>query len=231
MSSNTEIDYGFFNFSAGETPDKVIAIALCRGDILPEDCLSYINTSRHDLLQHCPNQKEAIIWPDKCMLRYSNRSILGVMEDSPIYAWYNTGDVPDVEGFNGVLCTLLDRLIYKPHRIGKIYLQVYCGKRGAPKFQTINALVQCTPNLDRQQCNNCLDSIKAYIPQCCNGKQGGVFVAPSCYIRFEIYSFYEITNEASPPSSVLHCYRHHRCHRHPPHQYYRLHLHKVWYRI
>jgi hypothetical protein len=44
MSSNTEIDYGFLNFSAGETPDKVNAIALCRGDILPEE-----NCTRKDI--------------------------------------------------------------------------------------------------------------------------------------------------------------------------------------
>jgi hypothetical protein len=44
MSSNTEIDYGFLNFSAGETPNKVNAIALCRGDILPEE-----NSTRKDI--------------------------------------------------------------------------------------------------------------------------------------------------------------------------------------
>jgi hypothetical protein len=201
MSSNTEIDYGFFNFSAGETPDKVNAIALCSGDILPEECRRCVNTSSHDLLQACPNQNEAIIWPNKCMLRYSNRSILGVMEDSPMYAFYNTGDVPDVEGFNGVLGPLLESLISRA-ALGNSTRKFALGSSAAPKFQTIRALVQCTPNLDQLQCNNCLDKLRGYIPQCCNGKQGGVFVTPSCYLRFEIYSFYDITYEAPPPSSV-----------------------------
>jgi hypothetical protein len=57
MSSNTEIDYGFYNFSAGEYPDKVNAIALCRGDISPEECRSCVNATSHDLLKGCPNQK------------------------------------------------------------------------------------------------------------------------------------------------------------------------------
>ena len=201
MSSNTEIDYGFFNFSAGETPDKVNAIALCRGDISPKDCLSCVNVSSHDLLQNCPNQKEAIIWPEICMLRYSNRSILGVMEDSPIYARYNIGNVSDVEGFNGVLNPLLDSLISRAAS-GNSTRKFAVGSAAAPDFQTIHALVECTPDLDRLQCNNCLDSVKGYIPQCCNGKQGAKFTAYSCDIRFEIYGFYDITYEAPPPSSV-----------------------------
>ena len=34
MYSNTEIDYGFYNFTDGESPNKVYAIVLCKGDIL-----------------------------------------------------------------------------------------------------------------------------------------------------------------------------------------------------
>jgi hypothetical protein len=89
MSSNTKIDYGFYNFSAGEYPDKVNAIALCRGDISPNDCRTCINASSQDLLQACPNQKEAIIWAQKCFVRYSFRSIFGIMEANPKRAYYN----------------------------------------------------------------------------------------------------------------------------------------------
>jgi len=36
--SNKEIDYGFYDLSYGEEPDKVNAIGLCRGDIELKDC-------------------------------------------------------------------------------------------------------------------------------------------------------------------------------------------------
>jgi hypothetical protein len=68
MSSNTKIDYGFYNFSVGESPDKVSAVALCSLDISPNECRSCINESSYYLLQACPYQKEAIIWPNKCSL-------------------------------------------------------------------------------------------------------------------------------------------------------------------
>ena len=45
MYSNTEIDYGFYNFSAGESPNKVNAIVLCRGDVSTDVCRTCINES------------------------------------------------------------------------------------------------------------------------------------------------------------------------------------------
>ena len=93
MINNTKINYGFYNFSFGEAPDKVYAIALCSGDTSPSECHSCINGAGSDLLKACPNQKEAIIWPNKCSLRYSNRSIFNAMEASPLLAFYDTGNV------------------------------------------------------------------------------------------------------------------------------------------
>ncbi|XP_062162252.1 cysteine-rich receptor-like protein kinase 44 isoform X2 [Alnus glutinosa] len=198
MSSNTEIDYGFYNFSSGETPDKVNAIALCRGDISPEECRSCVNATSHDLLKSCPNQKEAIMWPDKCMLRYSNRDIFGVMESWPRIAYYNTGNVSDVEGFNGVLRPLLKRL-RNSAASGNSTRKFALGSDFAPNFQTLSALVECTPDLDQLGCNNCLLAAEGFIR---DGKQGGKYVTPSCDLRYEIYGFYDPTAEAPPPSPV-----------------------------
>jgi hypothetical protein len=80
LSTNTEINYGFYNFSYGQNTDKVNAIGLCRGDVKPDVCRKCLNDSRVLLTQLCPNQKEAIGWYENCMLRYSNRSIFGIME-------------------------------------------------------------------------------------------------------------------------------------------------------
>jgi hypothetical protein len=201
MSSNTEIDYGFYNFSAGENPDRVNAIALCRGDISTDECRSCVNKSSHDLFQYCPNQKEAIIWPNKCMLRYSNKSIFGVMEASPLYAFFNTANVSDVEGFNQVLRPLLDGLRDRAAS-GNSTRKFAAGSAAAPAFQTIYALVECTPDLDYLECNNCLGTAAGFIPQCCNGKQGGKYVTPSCDLRYEVYSFYDPAAEAPPPSPL-----------------------------
>nr|POF03093.1 cysteine-rich receptor-like protein kinase 26 [Quercus suber] len=147
MINNTKINYGFYNFSFGEAPDKVYAIALCRGDTSPSECRSCINRASSDLLKACPNQKEAIIWPDKCSLRYSNRSIFNAMEASPLFAFYNTGDVSDVEAFNNSLLPLLNILRNSTH---KFALQ----STPAPNIQTIYALLECTHDLSKLECNS-----------------------------------------------------------------------------
>ncbi|KAL5774744.1 hypothetical protein ACOSP7_012301 [Xanthoceras sorbifolium] len=85
ITSNSEINYGFYNFSAGQNSDKVNAIALCRGDVNQDACRSCINDSISELTQICPNQKEAIRWYDYCMLSYSNRTIFGVKDTSRIF--------------------------------------------------------------------------------------------------------------------------------------------------
>ncbi|KAM3749456.1 hypothetical protein ACB098_05G186100 [Castanea mollissima] len=197
MINDTKINYGFYNFSFGEAPDKVYAIALCRGDTSPSECRSCINGASSDLLKACPNQKEAIIWPDKCSLRYSSRSIFNAMEASPLFAFYNTGNVLDVEAFNNVLLPLLNSLRNRTasgNSTRKFALQSAL----APNFQTIYALLECTPDLSKLECSSCLQQVQSFIPQCCNGKQGGKFVTPSCDIRFEVYSFYDPSVEPPP---------------------------------
>ena len=60
LSSYKEINYGFYNISVGQNPNKVNAIALCRGDITQDKCHSCLNDFWLLLPQRCPYQNEAI---------------------------------------------------------------------------------------------------------------------------------------------------------------------------
>jgi hypothetical protein len=44
------------------------------------------------------------------------------------------------------------------------------GNATVTNFQTIYALVQCTPDLSKQDCKNCLDGASKEISKCCYGK-------------------------------------------------------------
>jgi len=71
-------------------------------------------------------------------------------------------------------------------------------------FETIYGLVQCTPDLSGQDCNDCLQRAISEIPSVFNNKIGGRVLKRSCNIRYEIYSFYGPTtvidqDETSPP--------------------------------
>ncbi|TXG47189.1 hypothetical protein EZV62_026483 [Acer yangbiense] len=204
-SSNisSEINSGFYNISSGQNSDKANAIALCRGDVNLDACRSCINDSISKLTQLCPNQKEAIGWYDNCMLRYSNRTILGIRETSPRFYKWNSNNVSSLVQFNQVLRTLLEGMRSKAAS-GSSVRKFAAGNTSAPDFKTLYALVQCTPDLSEMECNDCLVTITGYIPRCCNGKEGGRVVAPSCNLRYEVYRFSDLTaddDEQTPPST------------------------------
>jgi len=201
LSSNTEIDYGFYNSSYGQNSDQVYATGLCRGDVSPGDCRDCLNNDTSRITQICPNQKEAIGGYDNCMLRYSNSSILGVMETRPAFYMWNPNNVSAnfVDQFNNNLSALLKNLRNQAVAGGSLR-KFAVGNATAPNFQTLYALVQCTPDLSELDCNNCLLGAFQDIPNCCNGKVGGRVIEPSCNIRFEINQFYDSTAAPSPVS-------------------------------
>lgn len=68
--------------------------------------------------------------------------------------------------------------------------------------ETIYALVQCTPNLENNQCTDCLDTINESVPTTlAEGKSGLRALGPSCNFRYETYSFYQPPPDAPSPSS------------------------------
>uniref|UniRef100_U5FIF2 Gnk2-homologous domain-containing protein n=1 Tax=Populus trichocarpa TaxID=3694 RepID=U5FIF2_POPTR len=200
FSSNTKIDYGFYNDSYGQNNDKVTAISLCRGDKKPETCRSCITNSSQVLTQLCPNQKEAYIWYDDCMLRYSNRFIVGSMEFGPHFWMYNVNNVTDEKEFYEKLNVLLGNLTNLA-ALGDSRRKFATGNATTENSQQkMYALVQCTPDLTRQQCSDCLNQAIKLIPTCCSKRQGGRVVSPSCHFRYEKDPFYELVTTTPPPS-------------------------------
>ncbi|CAL9226265.1 unnamed protein product [Arabidopsis halleri] len=178
---------GFYNIS---TNGEVNAIALCRGDVKPnQDCITCITTAAKQLVINCPNIIEADIWLEKCMFRYTSRIILGQMEPVPFSYTSSNVSVTDKEGFSKGLGELLDSLGAKIDTANETEeIKFAAGVTGS-----IYALAQCTPDLSETDCRICLAQIFAGVPTCCDGKTGGWWTNPSCYFRFEQYPFFDLS--------------------------------------
>ncbi|XP_062087458.1 cysteine-rich receptor-like protein kinase 44 [Humulus lupulus] len=205
-SSQNDNGYGFYNLSSGNASNQVFAIGLCDGDTMPDVCRSCLNKSTHLLQEVCPNQKEAVAWLDKCMLRYSNRSLYGIMETRPNIIINNTQNVSSdsdtVEAYFKALRSLIDNLKSRAAAGGSLR-KFSVDNVTTPGFKTIYGLVQCTPDLSLIDCNNCLDDAFEVFPGCCNKKNGGEVLGTSCKYRYEDYLFYNSTAaEVSPPSPL-----------------------------
>ncbi|XP_021294900.1 cysteine-rich repeat secretory protein 38-like [Herrania umbratica] len=199
ITSNTQIDYGFYNVSYGQNSDKVSAIGLCRGDVKPDICRSCITNATNEFTEYCPNQRAAIVWYDECMLRYSNRSIFGEMQFQPALVMQNVNNVSNVNQFNQVLATLLDGLRTQAAS-GDSLRKFAIGNATVSNSQAMYALAQCTPDLSQVECNNCLSNATELLPQCCSGRLGARILTPSCTVRYENYIFYGPSFDMPPPT-------------------------------
>ncbi|KAG6392301.1 hypothetical protein SASPL_146516 [Salvia splendens] len=202
--SRNVVDTGFYNASSGNGTDTANAAVLCRGDVQLSECRDCIGEARENLLRSCPYQKQAIRWDERCMVRYSNASFYGEMETSPMWYLWNPYNTTDPERFVEVLRGLLDRLRNNAADGGTLR-KVAAGNESGPAFQDIFALLQCTPDLTKEECSSCLINANTNIPASCDGKRGCRVMSPSCTLRFEIFSFYNETRlrefDPLPPPS------------------------------
>jgi hypothetical protein len=201
LSSNAMTQSGFYNTSTGKKPgSSVYGLFLCRGDLTTHACQDCVVTATKVIVDqyYCPIEKEAVIWYDECMLRYSNRSIFSVMEDQPRKYFWSVIDIavaPD--HFLHLAETTLNDLVHLA--VNSSGAKKFATKEAKfTEYQTLYSLVQCTPDLSSFHCNKCLGEAITNLPMCCNGKQGGRVLYPSCNIRYEIYPFYQIQAVDAP---------------------------------
>ncbi|KAJ0039870.1 hypothetical protein Pint_26813 [Pistacia integerrima] len=178
LISNAPRSNGLYNSSIGglQGPDRADGLFLCRGDISPDLCPICVKVASKKVTNLCPKQKEAIIWYEECMLRYSNRSIFSDMEEDPRVYLGNQNNVIHPSQFNQTLAEDVN----------------------FTTFTMLYGLVQCTLDIVSSECRICLAACMSEIRKCCNGKEGGRVSKPSCNMRFEIYPFYYMASHLPP---------------------------------
>ncbi|EYU23768.1 hypothetical protein MIMGU_mgv1a020214mg, partial [Erythranthe guttata] len=183
---------GFYNASVGQYPDRANAAVLCGADVELDECRRCLRDITPKILTSCPNYKQAFEWDEGCVLRYSNETMFGVLAMYPGLWWWNLNNATSPVRFKEDLRTLIDGLRIKA-AAGDGTRKVAAGNITAPDFQTIYALVQCSPDLSQKDCNICLLTAEADIPRCCDNRVGGRVLLQSCYLRYETYPFFNET--------------------------------------
>ncbi|XP_026392463.1 putative receptor-like protein kinase At4g00960 [Papaver somniferum] len=197
--NNSRIRNGYYNSTAGRNPDTVYGSLQCRGDISSEDCQTCAETAAKDIItdERCPTSKQAIIWYEMCMIRYSNQYYFNLMQDSPRVYLLNVNNVTDPVKFNPILADLLNDLVKKAITNGSSNFAT--ADTSFNDFQKVYGLVQCTTDILPRRCNECLVGAISELPNCCYGKQGGRVIRPSCNLRYELYPFAQSAPTPSPP--------------------------------
>ncbi|KAJ4898742.1 Cysteine-rich receptor-like protein kinase 26 [Raphanus sativus] len=203
LSSLRQNGNGFYNISLGDSVGKVNSILHCRGDVKPEDCTNCLAMAGKRLVTLCPVQKEAVIWYDKCTVRYSNRTLFNRLEIYPQTSISGTRNFTgDREGWEKSLRGLLEGLKDRASVIGRRMKNFVVGETSGPSFQTLYGMVQCTPDISEQDCSYCLSQGIAKIPSCCDMKMGSYVLSPSCMVAYAPWRFYDPVDTTNEPSSV-----------------------------
>ncbi|KAJ1291232.1 hypothetical protein BS78_02G301700 [Paspalum vaginatum] len=82
----------FAKNTSGIIPDMVYALALCRGDTNASVCSDCVASAFQDAQQLCAYNKDATVFDDTCLLRYSNQDFLTYVGDE-FFILMNTRNV------------------------------------------------------------------------------------------------------------------------------------------
>lgn len=193
-------------FEDKDTTTAVYGSYLCRGDVnatICKDCLSRIIKAA---TEKCPHEeKEMMIWYDKCMLRYSNQDFFNKVQVRPAYVMWNEKNVSIDQGnFAKALAATMNEFVDQVENTARNFLTK---KIDVPtEKQTTMAvynLMQCTPDLSGADCTACLRDAIATLPIYTRGKQGGRVYNPSCKLRFEMFQFYNQTTPTETAPTVI----------------------------
>ncbi|XP_058754080.1 cysteine-rich receptor-like protein kinase 25 [Vicia villosa] len=176
---------------------------MCRGDVSSPICQQCVANATQTLSTNsdCSLSKRAVTWYDECMVRYSNTSFFSTVATRPVVFLLNTANITNQESFMRLLSVTMNESADKAAN-SSVGAKKYATKEARISgFQTLYSLAQCTDDLSSQDCSSCLSAAIGYLPECCDGKQGGRVLFPSCNIRYELYPFYTNITPSPPPSA------------------------------
>ncbi|KDO39535.1 hypothetical protein CISIN_1g041746mg [Citrus sinensis] len=186
----------FSDASSGNDSDRVYGLYTCLNYISNDTCNNLITTATQDITKLCPNKTDAIVWEEVCQLRYAYGNFFGQLDVSGNIPKYNRKNISEPERYRSVVNNTLNNLTklaaFDPSN------EMYAiGEVPFTNSDTLYALVQCTKDLSADDCDACLNKAIADILSCCYFSRGARLLSRSCYLRYELYAFYNGNTEAS----------------------------------
>uniref|UniRef100_A0ACD5UK02 Uncharacterized protein n=1 Tax=Avena sativa TaxID=4498 RepID=A0ACD5UK02_AVESA len=182
----------FATATAGEPPDVVYALALCRGDIKATACGVCVEAS----FKTCPTDVlTSTVYYDDCLLGLSSHGFLkppNITEDGTLYQSWKDNIAGDADTIAAAVHELLAGTAHdaaaNETRFATTVMDFISAASGK-----LYSLAQCTPDLSQGDCLACLQRLIAMVnaTMATSGPKGGRILVLRCNIRFEGFSFYD----------------------------------------
>lgn len=163
------------------------------------DCKKCIESASDHITDLCPENKEAVIWEDSCLLRYSSDNFIRKLDLSGKIPRANYQNVSEPEKYKSVVKGIMSDLI---KRAGSNPSNMSASdKTRFMNFDTVYAMVQCTGDLNPETCSSCLQDAVDEILSCCYFSRGARVYSKNCFLRYELYDFVNGAKESPGGSS------------------------------
>uniref|UniRef100_A0A0E0C1H5 Protein kinase domain-containing protein n=1 Tax=Oryza meridionalis TaxID=40149 RepID=A0A0E0C1H5_9ORYZ len=191
---------GFATKRVGIAPDEVYGLVLCRGDHIGPDCTRELAAAFQEVTSAlCPSSKDATVYYDKYMLRFSSDDFLATLSNEPEWVAENTNSVKGGEAAGllaeRVMVLMVKMASYAANSSSRYATgEVSVGTQGVEK---VYGLVQCTPDLTGEQCLSCVGNIGTKMPTwsvIITGQVGAMVVGLRCKAHYEADLFFVATD-------------------------------------
>jgi hypothetical protein len=179
----------FATDTVGDAPDTIFALTLCRGDMNASACKDCVATAFEDGPRICPYNKNATLFYDPCLLKFSNHNFLTSTDNSELIAYVNVQNfTTSIDSTRRLLFTLLNTTAQLATDITSRFTT---SRLDVSSFPTLYCLMQCTPDLTTDDCGVCFQDVLQYTLKYLVGKAGGQIYGVRCKMRYEIYQFFQ----------------------------------------
>ncbi|WJX87353.1 hypothetical protein P8452_69557 [Trifolium repens] len=176
--------------------DDVYGYYDCRGDITGSFCKFCLSTAVKDIAQRCPNGVTAMIWYDICIVGYSNQYFPGKVTLTPSWNFTGSKNVTDSTDL-GKAVNYMRNLIGKVTKLANNHWAV--GEFNWSDNEKSYAWVQCSRDISKDGCKQCLETMLNKVPKCCGTKVKWAVMCPSCGMEIDNNKFYQLPTGSSSP--------------------------------
>lgn len=114
---------------------------------------------------------------------------------SPRRIFSNAQKAADPIKFDENVTSVLSQLLY----LTSLRTERFAGLAWSDRLY---GLAQCTPQISAYDCYMCIGGVIAALRNCCSGKTGARVITPSCYVRYDVFPFYNLTDSPTTHSTA-----------------------------
>lgn len=197
---------GYFQDSQASSngSNEVFGVAMCRGDLkLPEDCVPCLKYAVSEIGKLCLNKENAAVLYDYCFLRYSNQNFFGNPTGTEQFLDYSAKISKNREEFVKVREKLFEKLLVEATDGTKSPPFFAADTEAVSSDLSIFGLLQCTRDLLKEDCHDCLQTEIDKISTYGGYSIGLILFGRSCFLRYENKEIKDGSNPLSPKKKTI----------------------------